>query len=61
MSNTTTSLKLYRDAEVRLAKTGERVFVVCAPDSDPRATVWVAFADDPDRSAHVMRDDLVAL
>lgn len=60
MSNTT-NLSLHRHTEARLATTGERVFVVCEPDSDPRATVWVAFAEDPDRSAHVMRDQLVAL
>jgi len=33
--------------------------IVLARDSDPRASVWVRFAADPDRSAMVAPSELV--
>lgn len=34
--------------------------VILARDSDPRASVWVRFVSDPDRSAFVAPSELVA-
>lgn len=55
----TTETKIERGAEMVHTPSGRRVRVI-AVDSDPRATVWVCFLDDPDQDRFVPRNELAS-
>ena len=58
MKTTTKTATLRCGDEMVIKATGERVELVCEPDSDPTCSVWVLFVNDRDRDAHILPSEL---